>query len=345
MRPQDIALISLVLGAALPAVRGHGNMIWPPVWQDSNATYGLTKYSIFSIGNDLNWYDDPQKNGNVLMWYSNKVNIPEDVEPILPDYMRTWANSTPEIQEQIARHPWKAPGSAQIFSACGIGGGNPLGCPVGEPMGPGQDCEGGGWSYGPRAEDTEFEDIPITVWERGSAQEVAWLMDANHGGGYSYRLCKIPAEGRSGLTEECFQQGHLAFAGPESWIQYGYDETTRQYFTANRTTEGTYPAGSEWTKDPVANCAPYGGFYINDPADLPCPDLEALMFEPALPELVGQGFSAFPQTMFFARFKFNIMDEVLVPADLEVGEYALSFRWDCEETPQVWSACSSIIIV
>ena len=33
-------------------------------------------------------------------------------------------------------------------------------------MGPGQDCEGGGWSYGPRAEDTEFEDIPITVWER-----------------------------------------------------------------------------------------------------------------------------------------------------------------------------------
>ena len=49
---------------------------------------------------------------------------------------------------------------------------------------------------------------------RGSTQEVAWLMDANHGGGYSYRLCKIPPEGRSGLTEECFQQGHLSFAGP-----------------------------------------------------------------------------------------------------------------------------------
>ena len=139
-------------------------------------------------------------------------------------------------------------------------------------------------------------------------------MDANHGGGYSYRLCKIPPEGRSGLTEECFQQGHLAFAGPgrlsiaiftkvdviyiiwklfsrrtplldqynlskwivpcaESWIQYGYDETTRKYFTANRTTEGTYPPGSEWTKDPIANCAPYGGFYIHDPADLPCPDV------------------------------------------------------------------------
>ena len=42
------------------------------------------------------------------------------------------------------------------------------------------------------------------------------------------------------------------------------------------------------------------------------------MFEPALPELVGQGFSAFPEGMFQALFRFNIMDEVLVPADLEV---------------------------
>ena len=36
----------------------------------------------------------------------------------------------------------------------------------GEPMEPGQDCDGGGYSYGPRAEDTEFEDIPITEWQR-----------------------------------------------------------------------------------------------------------------------------------------------------------------------------------
>ena len=51
--------------------------------QDSNANYGLTKYSIFSIGNDLIWYDDPLKNGNILMWYSNIVYIPDDIEPTL----------------------------------------------------------------------------------------------------------------------------------------------------------------------------------------------------------------------------------------------------------------------
>ena len=34
MRLQDLALILFILGAAVPAVvRGHGNMIWPPVWQ------------------------------------------------------------------------------------------------------------------------------------------------------------------------------------------------------------------------------------------------------------------------------------------------------------------------
>ena len=25
------------------------------------------------------------------------------------------------------------------------------------------------------------------------------------------------------------------------------------------------------------------------------------------------------------------------------GEYVLSFRWDCEQTPQIWAGCSDII--
>ena len=57
-------------------------------------------------------------------------------------------------------------------------------------------------------------------------------MEANHGGGYSYRLCKIPEEGKSGLTEECFQKTPLFFASNEQWAQTGYDESTRIYFTA-----------------------------------------------------------------------------------------------------------------
>ena len=63
-------------------------------------------------------------------------------------------------------------------------------------------------------------------------------MSANHGGGYSYRLCKIPEEGKSGLTEECFQKMPLRFASNEQYVQTGYDRTTRRKFTANRTTTG-----------------------------------------------------------------------------------------------------------
>ena len=56
------------------------------------------------------------------------------------------------------------------------------------------------------------------------------------------------------MTEECFNEGHLKFHGTTAWIQ---DKTgSTRYFdpegwtsiTAVRTTEGTYPEGSEWTK-------------------------------------------------------------------------------------------------
>ena len=36
-----------------------------------------------------------------------------------------------------------------------------------------------------------------------------------------------------------------------------------------------------------------------------------------------------------AYFEWTVMDELVVPAELEPGKYVLSFRWDCEQTPQV----------
>ena len=45
--------------------------------------------------------------------------------------------------------------------------------------------------------------------------EVFWHSNAYHRGGYAYRLCKIEKvwDYTSGITEECFQKGHLKFAG------------------------------------------------------------------------------------------------------------------------------------
>ena len=38
----------------------------------------------------------------------------------------------------------------------------------------------------------------------------------------------------------------------------------------------------------------------------------------------------------------NIADEVFAPA--EDGEYILQWRWDNEQTPQVWTTCADIVV-
>merc|ERR1712059_154648 len=143
---------------------------------------------------------------------------------------------------------------------------------------------------GKNAEDYEWPHIPVTEWKAGSFQEVAWFVGANHAGGYSYRLCKKPEGGISELTEECFQQTHLNFVGEKQWVQYNRDVSTghRTELVANRTTEGTFPPGSMWTANPLLPWMEEGG------------SLE-----------LGQG---------------HVIDSVEVPADLELGEYVLSFR-------------------
>ena len=63
--------------------------------------------------------------------------------------------------------------------------------------------------------------------------------------------------------------------------------------------------------------------------------------------MIVQGLFGFGTTLVmpgFPTFLFSVMDEVEVPDDLVPGEYVLSFRWDCEQTPQIWNGCSSIRI-
>ena len=38
-------------------------------------------------------------------------------------------------------------------------------------------------------------------------------------------------------------------------------------------------------------------------------------------------------------------DLVEVPKTLAPGDYVLSFRWDCLDSPQIWSACANIEII
>ena len=185
---------------------------------------------------------------------------------------------------------------------------------------------------GDNAENYDWPNMPTTRWTAGSFQEVAWHVHANHAGGYLYRLCKMPEGGISEVTEECFQQTPLEFAGGKQWVEYRIDKFTgkRTKVKPRQTRSGTYPEGSMWRANPL------------------------------LPEREAGGSQDYGIG--------HVIDYVEVPADLEPGKYVVShrsntstakipiivfpnishcpfFRWDCKCNAQIWTSCATVKIV
>jgi hypothetical protein len=40
----------------------------------------------------------------------------------------------------------------------------------------------------------------------------------------------------------------------------------------------------------------------------------------------------------------NIVDHVQIPANIDPGEYLLSWSWDSEQTNQIWQNCADVTI-
>merc|ERR1711902_301847 len=159
---------------------------------------------------------------------------------------------------------------------------------------------------GASALDIEFPDAATTEWVIGGEEEVAWATKGRHRGGYTYRLCKLPEEGKTGLTEECFAKNVLEFAKAKTWWKRAGDEHVNDAWqTVSKTdlVEGTYPEGSAWR--PVE-------------------------------KVVGQG----KEAEYLIR-----KDKVKVPENLPKGDYVLSFRWDAEGAAQVWVSCAFVKLV
>jgi len=199
-------------------------------------------------------------------------------------------------------------------------------------------------------------------------QEVAVSVNANHGGGYSFRLC--PRQGTTEqVTEACFQRHPLRFAGTTQWVQWGSNKSTRVAVPALRVDEGTKPVGSQWTRFPLPGC---GGFFGGDAAGASDvagrvqggEECNRSQFPPPVKGLYGYGLTqcVFPgilvPTAGYRKgsrtcteseledvaqfFNVNFIDLVEVPSDLPTGSYVLSWRQDCEQTPQVWTSCADI---
>merc|ERR1712093_621966 len=113
-------------------------------------------------------------------------------------------------------------------------------------------------------------------------------------------------------------------------------------------------AEDQWRRNPIPGCncdvgEGCGGKFLEGTGG--CTGIDSTPYA-----IHGSPTSACPRgTMFEAHFdeftqgylvgaanKFSVMDEVNVPN--KPGEYVLSWRWDCEETDQVWSSCADIVI-
>ena len=118
---------------------------------------------------------------------------------------------------------------------------------------------------------------------------------------------------------ERFQATVLDFAGDLQWVQFG-DGGERVEFLANRTREGTFPPGSQWSRNPIPACIEADGGYMQN--NFNCD--QGTQFPPPAPGLFGYGENHISPGE--PSFKWSLMDEVWIPGELEPGAYTLSFR-------------------
>lgn len=321
---------TFIVAQCLNGVAGHGHMTLPPSTRMGGSV---------ALGGSCT-------NG-ACYWFSNNVEIPG--EPTLPVADRTLTNAGP-----WDRSPWRAPGSAPVYgSGCGVAGGGPLAFANGgtAPKGYQQGSDG-----------LNAPEHEPTVWQLGASVEVAWAISANHGGGYSYRLCKKS----DGVSEECFQRTPLRFEGETSYIIDNQGNIINS-FPMTKVTQGTTPSGSEWARDPIPGCKvcddaiaecgqpldpvplnETGGGY-SDPwnAQVTCYGMCCGAGSSKAHGACPDGTEFYPAVSGHSGFgkdvpDWSIMDRVVIPEDLEEGDYLISWRWDCEESTQVWQNCADV---
>jgi len=257
-------MLSLIIACSIPAVFGHGGMIWPPSWQNGLQNPLENVSSIFIASDPA--VRDPTTGREILTTKSFLTDATFLTGQGM-EYAGLGEVTNPGGCNKKIVSPWCAPGIAPSFGGgCGLFRGDPVDCSI-------EDCTSKPrkfFSQGSSALDIEFPDAATTEWDLGSVQDVAWVSKGGHRGGYTYRLCKMPEEGKTGITEECFVQNVLEFATPftmirdveqpgEAWRKVPQEDLS----------EGTYPAGSAWRHIGKAIQKKGDGFIRQDTVSVP----------------------------------------------------------------------------
>ena len=339
-------LLLLSLALLVAPTSGHGNLNYPPSSRQGIA--GKTAPGRLGGGGycEQPWGPEPQPfhhnalNGACMLFSQPSAEQPTAAVIRGPPTLNAskWRTVNVDVSsgpgDWTRLMPWRSPGSAHVIgSGCGVAGGGDVW------------QANGGWPARGMAQGADpLATLPKgapTVWQAGSNQTVAWGMWANHGGGYSYRLCRDePGQ----VTEACFQRMPLKFASDTQVLQH--INGTKYEVPLVKTVEGTFPASSEWARVPFPECKAE-----------PCTEaphvcqatrgLNDICAELAFPEPIPNthGFGHNNDTSVEDGFHdYDIVDQVVVPADLPAGDYLLSWRWDCEQTQQIWQNCADIRI-
>eukprot|EP01062_Namystynia_karyoxenos_P051364 TRINITY_DN402_c0_g1_i2.p1 TRINITY_DN402_c0_g1~~TRINITY_DN402_c0_g1_i2.p1 ORF type:complete len:344 (+),score=106.75 TRINITY_DN402_c0_g1_i2:86-1117(+) len=323
---------------------GHGSLNWPPARQRGSLAQG------------------GRCGAGQCLWFSQISEIPGE-PTVNEEPLRTYnVKVSAGPRDWSRKMPWRAPGTSPVIgSGCGSAGGGP------------KFINNGGFPPDGVKQGADGLSLPQlagepTVWKRGSEQEVAWGINANHGGGYSYRLCPLS----SNVTEECFQRTVLRFAGDKQWLQHAdlwqwgnVTHLPRVEVPLTKVSRGTHPEGSEWARNPVPGCLLCnqadckGTFEDIAECGTKCAGGNLSTCPPGLTQFPSpadgvSGYFGGPWDLdgsyrggvkgWIPGLPWNIIDRVIVPRHIPTGQYLLSWRWDCEQSKQVWQNCADITI-
>lgn len=363
-------------------VDGHGSMIMPPSRNSIDAETQAWSDGKFPNTGWIEPYNCKCNNGTSTcnsgqscFWFSqgcgigcktcdgNGTRVPnfdhcpsDSIAPTITDPKYRTVNQAAEsgsLADFTKYNPWRAPGRAPVFDACGMAGG------VQAEM---FNAAAYNTTIYAKQGDLGSEVLPQrpsgTVWKRGSVAKARWQNTAQHGGGYQYRLCP----GNEPLTEECFLKMPLEFATPDKH-RVVFANSSRDHDIHATVVPHSVTGTGDWMIHPL----PYGNKNCSGCCDYVVPEGKHCTYK--CPGCGAPWYSAdgacpidcanytglahggadedyLPDPLPGLDFhSYAIEDSIKVPTDIPAGDYVLGWRWDCEATSQIWSTCADITIV
>lgn len=278
------------------------------------------------------------------------------------DHSQTPWKRPGEFDHQLARD--LIPGHPETLHPCGCNAGDVEHCAgVVHASGFGQTISGG--------------TVNPPIWKAGSVQETAWNAWANHAGGHIYMLCpktqfdacretKLPpnpAQANQAMKDaylqcvwDCFESNTLDWAteedirddsGNESsngWsqkIQFQDDPCT---FATMKPSTKAGKDGHLWRYTPIPDT-----LQVTNGGEGSCVWDTVTSFSNTKARDEFEASFGNENVCDWGRdshtpYNWHVFDKIIIPEDLQEGEYLLSWRWDAYKADQMWSNCADVTI-